>query len=73
MTLRTALLAATLLAFSVPAMAATNFYVAKNEATKKCEVTSAKPDGKSMMDVGKKVWATKTEAETAMKGIADCK
>lgn len=60
-------------ALSVPSLAATDFYVAKSTATKKCEVVDTKPDGKSMMDVGKKYFLTKADAEAAMKNIADCK
>ncbi len=67
------LVAATLAGFSLPALAAEEFYVAKNDATKKCEVTQTKPDGKKMMMVGKDMYKTKAEAETAMKAATDCK
>lgn len=65
--------ALSLLAFSAPALAATDYYVVKNAATKKCEVTSVKPDGKSMMEVGKKFYKTKDEATDAMKTASACK
>jgi hypothetical protein len=69
-----AIVAISLLAFSLPALAATTeFYVAKNQATKKCEVSDKKPDGKTMMMIGKDMFKTKVEAETAMKAAADCK
>jgi hypothetical protein len=55
------------------AFAATEFWVAKSAATKKCEVVAAKPDGKTMMEIGKAAYKTKAEAETAMKAAADCK
>jgi hypothetical protein len=62
-----------LAAFTLPTLAAAPFYVVKNEATKKCEVTETKPDGKTMMEVGKKSYATKAEATEAMKKMAECK
>ncbi len=66
-------IAATLASFSLPAMAATEFYIAKNESTKKCEVTEAKPDGKALMMIGKNAFKTKADAETALKAATDCK
>jgi hypothetical protein len=62
-----------LVAFSTPAFAANEWYVVKNESTKKCEVTETKADGKTMMEVGKTGFKTKAEAETAMKAAAECK
>ena len=44
--------AAALLCATVPAFAATEWYVVKNEASKKCEVISHKPDGKTLMMIG---------------------
>jgi hypothetical protein len=67
------LVVATLAGFSLPALAAEEFYVAKNEATKKCEVTEVKPDGKKLMMIDKDMYKTKTEAEAALKTAADCK
>lgn len=60
-------------AFSMPAFAATKYWVAKDAATHKCEVVETKPDGKKMMEVDKASHATKAEAEKAMKAAADCK
>jgi hypothetical protein len=73
MTRKLLVTAFSVIAFSAPALAATEWYVVKNESTKKCEVTEAKPDGTSMMDIGKKVFATKADAEAAMTAAADCK
>jgi hypothetical protein len=74
MTIRHALLAATLVAtFSIPAFAATEYWVAKSEATKKCEVVTKKPDGKKLMEVGMQNYQTKQSAEKAMKVAAECK
>jgi hypothetical protein len=58
--------------FSLPTLAATQYWVAKNDATNKCEVTSKKPSGK-LMEIGKTAYKTKKEAETAMKSAAECK
>jgi hypothetical protein len=60
-------------AFSLPALAAADYYVVKNETTKKCEISETKPDGKTAMMVGTAMHKTKAEAETAMKAAADCK
>jgi hypothetical protein len=74
MTIRHALLAATVVAtFSIPAFAATQYWVAKNEATKKCEVVTKKPDGYKLMEVGMQNYQTKQSAEKAMKVAAECK
>ena len=60
-------------AFSMPAVAATKYWVAKDAATHKCSVVETQPDGKKMMEVGKASHASKAEAEKAMKEAADCK
>jgi len=64
---------ATLSLFSLPAFAATEFWVAKNASTNKCEVVAKKPDGKMMVEIGKAGYRTKGQAEKAMKAAADCK
>lgn len=68
-----ALMCAALAIFSVPALAATDYYVAQNATTKKCELTQIKPDGKTMMMVGKTFYTSKAAAETAMKADKLCK
>jgi hypothetical protein len=60
-------------AFVAPAAGATEYYVAKDAATKKCSVVMKKPDGKKMMDVGMMAYKTKADADKAMKASADCK
>jgi len=64
---------ATLSIFSLPAFAAEEYWVVKNESTKKCEVVEKKPDGKTHMEVGKAAHKTKEAAEKAMKAAAECK
>ena len=59
--------------FSMPAFAATQFWVAKDATTKKCSVVSAKPDGKTATEVGKKAYKTEANADKALKLLKDCK
>jgi hypothetical protein len=61
-----------LAALATPAFAA-EFYVAQDAATKACQVSEAKPDGTAMMQRGTAAYATKEEAEAAMKADAECK
>lgn len=49
------------------------FYVAEDAKTKKCSVVNAKPDGKSMMDVGTKEYDSQANAEKAMANLKVCK
>jgi hypothetical protein len=70
---RSVIALATLSIFTLPAFSATEYWVAKNATTKKCEVVEKKPDGKTMMEVGKSGHKTKAEAEKAMKAAAECK
>ena len=67
------IVALSLAAFTAPAFAATEYWVVKNAATKKCEISDKMPDAKTMLEVGKAMYKTKAEAETAMKAAAECK
>ncbi len=60
-------------AFAAPALAATEFYVAKDAATQKCAVLDTKPDEKAAMAVGTVSYTTKEDAEAAMKTAPECK
>jgi hypothetical protein len=64
---------AVLTAFAMPALAATEYYVAKDTKTNKCEVTTTKPDGKAAMEVGTKAYASKADADKAMAAAPECK
>lgn len=55
------------------APAAAVFYVEQDAKTHKCMVGDKKPDGKMMMDVGTKVYATKGNADQAMSMLKVCK
>ena len=70
---RTIISAVALSLLTLPALAATDYWVATSASTKKCEVVDKKPDGKTMMEVGMVHYKTKAEAETAMKASAHCK
>ena len=59
-------------AAATPAAAA-GFYVEQDAKTHKCMVDTKKPDGKMMMDVGTKVYTTKSNAEQAMSMLKVCK
>ena len=65
--------AAALAAVAAPALAAGNYYVGEIVATKTCMVTTTKPDGKTVLDVGHKTWKTEQKAKAAIAKIAACK
>lgn len=58
---------------AVVAPVAAGFYVEQDAKTHKCMVDSKKPDGKAMMDVGTKVYETKSRADQAMSMLKVCK
>lgn len=73
---RAILIAASAVGFlSIPALAATssNYWVAQNPTTHKCEVVSHRPDGKAMMEVGNSSYTTAAKATSAMKTATACK
>ena len=65
------LAAALVLTMATPSVAAT-YYVAQSSKTKHCLVTSRKPNGTSMMQVGTETYNSKADARTAMKSASDC-
>jgi hypothetical protein len=52
--------------------AATHFYVAKSSSSNKCEIVTAKPNGKSLTMVGKYFYKSKTDATHAMHRYKSC-
>ena len=52
--------------------AAAGFYVEQDSKTHACMVTDKAPDGKTMMDVGTKIYATKGNAEQAKANLKVC-
>jgi hypothetical protein len=70
---RSVIALAALSLFSLPAFAATEYWVAKSPSTHKCEVVARKPDGKSLIEVGKIGHKTRHEAQRALKASAECR
>ena len=62
---------ALVVAFAMPAFAASEFYLVQDTTTKKCSIVEAKPTIGTMSVVGA-VHKTKVEAETAMKADKSC-
>lgn len=60
-------------AFTLPSFAATEYWVAKDAASHKCEVVSKKPDGMKMMNAGDKMYTSQAKAQAAMKQMTACK
>jgi hypothetical protein len=58
---------------SLPAMAAEQYWVARDAVSKQCEIVPKKPDGTLVIDLGKKKYASEGEARKAMEARADCK
>jgi len=58
---------------ATPAFAASEYYVAQNNSTHKCSIVSRKPDGKSLIMLGSEGFKTKSAAESALKGMTECK
>jgi hypothetical protein len=53
-----------------PALA--EFYIVQDTATKRCTVTTLRPVPGTSVLVGDTVYATRSEAETAMRGMVAC-
>jgi hypothetical protein len=74
--MKTKLIAAAVLvaAFTVPALAQTEFYVVQDTTTKKCTIVDKKPTVSTMTVVSPDgtVYKTKTEAEAGMKTVKVC-
>jgi hypothetical protein len=52
---------------------ATEYYVAQNNSTHKCSIVSKRPDGKTLTMLGAEGFKTKSAAESALKGMSECK
>ncbi|CDX20333.1 conserved exported hypothetical protein [Mesorhizobium sp. ORS 3324] len=57
----------------LPAMAAEQYWVARDAVSKQCEIVPKKPDGTLVVDLGKKKYASEGEARKAMEALPDCK
>jgi len=56
-----------------PAFAATEYFIAHKPNDKACTVVQVKPDGKTMVMVGKTSFKSTAEATTALKAAPECK
>jgi hypothetical protein len=72
MNIKYALCAAALAALVTPALAASEFYVVQDGASKKCSVVQQKPTAATTTLVGTAAYKTQAEAETAMKADKIC-
>ena len=74
MKLRIAIAAVMVTAFSLPALAADEFYVVQDVKTKKCTVVDKKPTDSSMTVVSPSgtIYKSRTEAESGMKTVKVC-
>jgi len=59
--------------FATPAVAASQYYVAQNNSTHKCSIVAKKPDGKSLTMLGGEGFKSRSAAESALKGMSECK
>ena len=66
--------AALVTSFAAPALAADEFYVVQDTATKRCTIVDKKPTATTMTIVSPSgtVYKTRTEAETGMKTVKVC-
>jgi vancomycin permeability regulator SanA len=70
---KTSLAILAVVAIATPALAA-EFYVVQDTSTKRCTIVEQKPTSTTMVVVGDgKVYATRAEADAAVKTIAVCK
>jgi hypothetical protein len=58
--------------FATPAFAA-EYYVAQNTSTHKCSIVAHKPNGKTLTMLGAEGFKSKSQAESALKGMSECK
>ena len=72
MTMKYTLCAIAFAALVTPALAANEFYVVQDSATKKCSVVEQKPTAATSTQVGTVVYKTQAEADTAMKADKLC-
>ena len=57
---------------ALPAMAAEQYWVARDAVSNQCEIVPKKPDGTLVVDLGKKKYASEAEAKQAMTSLPDC-
>ena len=72
MSIKYALCGVALAALVTPALAANEFYVVQDTASKKCSIAEQKPTVATSTLVGTAAYKTQAEAETAMKADKIC-
>jgi hypothetical protein len=72
MSMKYALCGVALAALVTPALAANEFYVVQDTASKKCSIAEQKPTVATSTLVGTAAYKTQAEAETAMKADKIC-
>jgi hypothetical protein len=72
MSIKYALCGVALAALVTPALAANEFYVVQDTASKKCSIAEQKPTVATSTLVGTASYKTQAEAETAMKADKVC-
>jgi hypothetical protein len=72
MTMKYALCGVVLAALVTPALAANEFYVVQDSATKKCSIVEQKPTVATVTLVGTAVYKTQAEAAIGMKAEKIC-
>jgi len=72
MNIKYALCGVALAALVTPALAANEFYVVQDSATKRCSIVDQKPTAAALMLVGTTAYKTQAEAEIAMKADKIC-
>ena len=72
MSIKYALCGVALAALVTPALAANEFYVVQDTASKKCSIVEQKPTVATLTLVGTTSYKTQAEAETAMKADKIC-
>jgi uncharacterized protein YegP (UPF0339 family) len=65
--------AAFVFTLATPALAAGQFFVAQDPATKQCQVLNARPDGTTQKMVGSGAYKSEAEAEQAIESLTECK
>lgn len=68
---KSALVIAMLATFTLPALAATHYYVAQNSTSKACKIVTKKPH-KPWMEVGK-AYGSMKDATVGLKADVNCK
>ena len=65
--------AAVAVSFSVPCLAADEFYVGQDPVAKDCKIVREKPDGKTLIMLGTSSYPTRDAAKAAKKAAPECK